>query len=89
MSFFADKRKRKIFIIVASIVLVIAVLVRVCAIYPGDYYKADDEAIGAFLPQGIAWKEEPGGNIIFEPDGAKTGLNFIPEERLSIRHIFR
>lgn len=78
MSFFADKRKRKIFIIVASIVLVIAVLVGVCAIYLGDYYKADDEAIGAFLPQGIAWKEEPGGNIIFEPDGAKTGLIFYP-----------
>ena len=78
MSFFADKRKRKIFIIVASIVLVIAVLVGVCAIYLGDYYKADDEAIGAFLPQGIAWKEEPGGNIIFEPDGAKAGLIFYP-----------
>lgn len=78
MNFFADKRKRKIFIIVASIVLVIAVLVGVCAIYLGDYYKADDEAIGAFLPQGIAWKEEPGGNIIFEPDGAKTGLIFYP-----------
>lgn len=78
MSFFADKRKIKIFIIVASNVLVIAVLVGVCAIYLGDYYKADDEAIGAFLPQGIAWKEEPGGNIIFEPDGAKTGLIFYP-----------
>lgn len=78
MSFFADKQKRKIFIIVASIVLVIAVLVGVCAIYLGDYYKAYDEAIGAFLPQGIAWKEEPGGNIVFEPDGAKTGLIFYP-----------
>ena len=78
MNFFADKRKRKIFIIVTSIVLVIAVLVGACAIYLGDYYRADNEAIGAFLPQGSAWKEEPNGNIVFEPDGATTGLIFYP-----------
>ena len=78
MSFFADKRKRKIFIIVTSIVLIIAVLVGVCAIYLGDYYQADDEAIGAFLPQGSTWKEEPSGNIVFEPDGATAGLIFYP-----------
>ena len=78
MSFFADKRKRNLFIIVTSIVLVIAVLVGVCTIYLGDYYKADDEAIGAFLPQGSTWKEEPSGNIIFEPDNATTGLIFYP-----------
>lgn len=78
MNFFADKRKRKIFIIVTSIVFVIAVLVGACAIYLGDYYRADNEAIGAFLPQGSAWKEEPNGNIVFEPDGATTGLIFYP-----------
>ena len=78
MNFFADKRKRKIFIIVTSIVLVMAFLIGACAIYLGDYYRADNEAIGAFLPQGIAWKEEPNGNIIFEPDGATTGLIFYP-----------
>ena len=78
MSFLADKRKRKIFIIVTSIVLVIAVLIGVCAIYLGDYYKADDEAIGAFLPQGSTWKEDPSGNIVFEPDGATAGLIFYP-----------
>ena len=77
MNFFADKRKRKIFI-VTSIVFVIAVLVGACAIYLGDYYRADNEAIGAFLPQGSAWKEEPNGNIVFEPDGAMTGLIFYP-----------
>ena len=78
MNFFADKRKRKIFIIVTSIVFVIAVLVGACAIYLGDSYRADNEAIGAFLPQGSAWKEEPNGNIVFEPDGATTGLIFYP-----------
>ena len=78
MSFFADKRKRKIFIIAASIVLVIAILIGACAIYLGDYYKANDEAIGAFMPQGSTWKEEPNGNIVFEPDGATAGLIFYP-----------
>ena len=78
MSFLVDKRKRKIFIIVTSIVLIIAVLIGVCAIYLGDYFKADDEAIGAFLPQGSTWKEEPSGNIVFEPDGATAGLIFYP-----------
>ena len=78
MSFLADKRKRKIFIIVTSIVLVIAVLILSCAIYLGDYYKADDEAIGAFLPQGSTWKEEPSGNIVIEPNGATAGLIFYP-----------
>ena len=78
MNFFADKRKRKIFIIVTSIVLVIAVLIGACVIYLGDYYRADNEAIGAFLPQGSAWKEEPNGNIVFEPKGATAGLIFYP-----------
>ena len=78
MSFFADKRKRKIFFIVASIVLVIALLIGACAIYLGDYYKADNGAIGTFLPQGSTWKEEPDGNIVFEPEGAMTGLIFYP-----------
>ena len=78
MTFFADKRKRKIFIIVTSIVLVFAVLIGACAIYLGNYYRADNEAIGAFLPQGSAWKEEPNGNIVFEPKGATAGLIFYP-----------
>ncbi|MBQ8213861.1 MAG: alpha/beta hydrolase [Clostridia bacterium] len=78
MRFFADKRKRKIWITVAAITLVIAVLIGACAIYLGDYYKADGEAIAAFLPQGSTWKEEPSGNIVFEPDGARTGLIFYP-----------
>ena len=78
MSFFADKRKRKIWIIVASITLVMTVLVGACAVYLGDGYEADDRAIASFLPQGSTWKEEPNGNIVFEPDGATTGLIFYP-----------
>lgn len=78
MSFLADKRKRKIFIITASVVLTLAIIVGACAIYLGDYYRADHDAIGAFLPQGTTWKEENDGTIIFEPEGATKGLIFYP-----------
>ena len=78
MSFLADKRKRKIFIITSSVVLVLAMIVGACAIYLGDYYRADEEAIGAFLPQGATWKEEPDGTIVFEPEGATKGFIFYP-----------
>jgi len=78
MNFLSDKRKRKIFIITTSVVLTLAIIAGACAIYLGDYYRADNEAIDAFLPQGTAWREEPDGTIVFEPDGATKGLIFYP-----------
>ena len=78
MSFLADKRKRKIWIITTSMVLALAIIVVGGAIYLCDYYRADHEAIGAFLPQGTMWKEEPDGRIVFEPEGATRGFIFYP-----------
>ena len=78
MNFLADKHKRKIFIIAVSIALALVMIVGACAIYLGDYYRADYEAIGAFLPQGTTFKEEPDGMIVFEPEGATKGLIFYP-----------
>ena len=78
MNVLADKRKRKILIIIASVVLALAMIVGACAIYLGDYYRADHESIGAFLPQGATWKEDPDGTIIFAPEGATKGLIFYP-----------
>ena len=78
MNFLADKRRRKIFIITTSIVLAFAMIVGACAIYLGDYYRADNEAISVFLPQGTTWKEEPDGRIVFEPEGAEKGFIFYP-----------
>lgn len=77
MKFLADKRKRKIFIIATSVVLTLAIIVGACAIYLGDYYRADNEAIGAFLPQGATWNEES-GRIVFEPEEATKGFIFYP-----------
>ena len=78
MSFLLHKRKRKIFIVTTSIILVMVIAFTVCAFYLGDYYRADEDAIGAFLPQGASWKEQPDGTIVFKPDGATEGLIFYP-----------
>ena len=61
-----------------SVILCLASIVGACAIYLGDYYLANHEAIGAFLPQGTTWKEEPDGTIVFEPEGATKGFIFYP-----------
>ena len=71
------KNKRKI-IIAATIVFVLAVIVGACAIYLGDYYKADIEAIQTFLPQGSGLEEQPDGNIVFECEDATKGFIFYP-----------
>ncbi len=52
MSFFEDKRKRRIFIFLVSIALAIAVTVGACVIYLSDYYRADEKAIATFLESG-------------------------------------
>lgn len=73
-----NKRKRKIPIIAVVALIILATVAGACAIYLCDYYRADNEAIGAFLPQGTAWKEEPDGRIVFEPKGATKGFIFYP-----------
>lgn len=77
MNSLADKRKRKIFIIITSIVLVVAVVFVACAIYVRDYYRADTEAIEAFVTMNsVSFHTLENGTIVFEPNGAKTGLIF-------------
>jgi hypothetical protein len=78
MKFLADKHKRKIFIITTSVLVALAIIIGACSIYLGSYYSADNEAIGAFLPQGTTWTEDPDGRIAFEPKGATKGFIFYP-----------
>lgn len=47
-SFSQEKQKRKLFIIVVSILLAFAIILWICASYVGDYYRADQEAIKDF-----------------------------------------
>ncbi|MBO5360624.1 MAG: alpha/beta hydrolase [Clostridia bacterium] len=78
MKLFSNKRKRTIFIITASVVLVVAIITGTAAGYLGDYYHAYDEAIDAFLPQSAIQKEENDNTIVFAPEGATKGLIFYP-----------
>jgi dienelactone hydrolase len=73
-----NKKQKRILICVGSVVLIVAILFSAAALYLSDYYSADNEAIGAFLPQGSSWSEEPDGTIVFEPDNARAGLIFYP-----------
>ena len=45
MKFLSDKRKRKRFVTASVVLLVFALIVSMCAIYLGDYYHADMDAI--------------------------------------------
>ena len=81
MNFWADQRKRKIFIIILSIVLVLAIIVGACAIYVGDYYHMDDGAIIVHAESckgyaAISFPDEK--TAVFAPEGATTGIIFYP-----------
>ena len=79
MSFLLDKRKRKIFIITMSVLVALAVIVSACAIYLGDYYRANEDAIAVFNPdENITVSVSDSGNVIFEPQNATQGFIFYP-----------
>lgn len=73
-----DKRKKRIFSAAVCVIVVLALVFGVCGFYLGYYYRADTEAIGAFLPQGTTFEEWPNGNIVFEPENPVAGLIFYP-----------
>ena len=80
--FFAKKKNRVIFTVVASLILVILTTLIAGAIYVGDYYRADDEAIAefteAFAAENASVTVEKNGMIIARPKEAKAGLIFYP-----------
>ena len=79
MIFLKDKRKRKIFIAAASIVLVLAIIAGICAGYVSDYYRADQVAIEAFAPMNAVPLELlDSGTMVFKPENATKGFIFYP-----------
>ncbi len=79
MNFLHDKRKRKIFIITLSVVLAFAIIVGACAIYLGDYYRADEGAVAVFSPtENITVSTLKNGSVVFEPQAATVGFVFYP-----------
>ena len=80
-AFFADKKKKKSFIILSSVVAVLLVTVIGCGIYVGDYYRADREGIDEYMGQyDIVEIYGLGpGVTVFEPvAGGKVGFIFYP-----------
>ncbi len=71
-------KRKKLMITLLSVLVVFAVAVGGCAVYLGDYYRTDTEAVEAFLPEGTTYKTQPDGNIVFEPENATKGVIFYP-----------
>ena len=79
MNFLANKRKRKLFIIITSIISVLAILIAICAGYLGEYYKADQNAIGAFAPLQTVSAQSPDDEItVFSSENPTKGFIFYP-----------
>ena len=73
-----SKRKRAIIISAVSVVVILAVCFVGCGIYLGDFYRADSEAIAAYMDGKEMPREYDDGSIRTEPDGAKVGFIFYP-----------
>ena len=79
MNFLTDKRKRKLFINIAAVLFALVITVVACAIYLGDYYRADEGAVAVFSgEEHITVSVSDGGNVIFEPQDATSGVIFYP-----------
>lgn len=73
--------KRKLWIALSAILAVTIILTAVCALYLGDYYRADTEAMEAFVPAAPVVSEEwKDGTLITRPEGRDpvAGLIFYP-----------
>ena len=71
--------KRKILIIIASIVTVLAIILGACVIYLSDYYHANENEIPVFdNNENISVSILENGNVVFEPQNASVGLIFYP-----------
>ena len=76
-----NKKRRALFITLASIFLALVLLFTASAIYLGTYYHADDEAIAAFtVEEEITETKTKSGNWVFAPADKEitTGFIFYP-----------
>jgi predicted alpha/beta-hydrolase family hydrolase len=74
-------RKKKLWITLSAVLAAVIALTAVCALYLGDYYPADTEALEAFSPVHPVTREEwKDGTVITRPEGRDpvAGLIFYP-----------
>ncbi len=80
-AFFSDKKKRRSFIIISSVALVLIATLIFGVVYVNDYYRIDGEALleyTAELHDGINIEMDEDGIIAVIPSEAKAGLIFYP-----------
>ena len=71
-------RKKKVWITLAAVLTAVIALTAVCALYLGDYYPADTEALEAFSPVHPVTREEwKDGTVVIRPEGRDPVAGFI------------
>ena len=71
-------RKKKVWITLAAVLATVILLTGACALYVGDYYPADTEALEAFSPVHPVTREEwKDGTVVIRPEGRDPVAGFI------------
>lgn len=70
-------KKKRIIVALSVVSAVILIIIGGCAVYLGDYYRADNQAIGAFMQESTIPSESDGA-LVFEPENATEGFIFYP-----------
>ena len=74
-----SKLKKRVLIAVTSVVAVLAIALIGCAVYVGDYYRADVVAIDTFVKDSTVEETLVDGDmLVYSVEGAKTGFIFYP-----------
>ena len=69
--------KKRLLIVIISLLLSFALIIGACAIYLADYYPAEEGSIATFAPEdNISVSELDKGGIVFMPKDPKAGFIF-------------
>lgn len=78
--------KKRILVITVSSLVALALIVGACAIYLGDYYRADEGAVAVFSDEeGVTVSVLENDSVVFEPQGATVGFIFYPGGKVEHR----
>ena len=78
MNFLKSKKKRRIFIWLSVAAFVLCACSIACAVYLGDYYRADAEAVSAYMPEAVSERVLDDGSLVFGEENSSIGFIFYP-----------
>lgn len=79
MNFLKNKRNHKFYVIGASFLLVLVLIISVCTIYVSDYYRADMDAIQTVVSvNDVSIQLLDDDTMVFNPENATKGFIFYP-----------